>query len=95
MPVSKVVVIDNRLKLSHALEVLAHELVHAEQYHQGRMDWNGGWNYWMGTRWSTNQGTTYNAYRELPWEKEAWGRQEELAKEVDRALGGIYLPQDC
>lgn len=90
---TKTVTVDNRLKLSHALEVLAHELVHAEQYHQGRMTWEKGYNYWMGQRWCKGQGSNYNAYRELPWEKEAWGRQEKLSLDCDAALGKIYIPR--
>ena len=88
---TKTVTVDNRLKLDQALEVLAHELVHAEQYHQGRMTWEKGYNYWQGERWCKGQGSNYTAYRNLPWEKEAWGRQAELADIVDRKLGMVYI----
>lgn len=68
------------------LRVLAHELVHAEQYHQGRLvnTWDARKNRyrfeWFGER--TNQGTTYKAYRNQPHEVEAWTRQESLAWDV-------------
>jgi hypothetical protein len=36
--------------------------------------WNGEVN--------TNKGSTYNSYRNQPWEQEAFGRQKELADQV-------------
>lgn len=82
---SKLVHIDCRLPWDEALEVLAHELVHAEQYHTGKLKkkYTGrkGWmHYWYGEEGS--KGTTYNAYREQPWEQEAWSRQAALAEQV-------------
>lgn len=90
----KMVEIDCSLSWDDALEVLAHELVHAEQYHQGRLShayvrgrgivhsWNGDMN--------QSRGTTYNAYRNQPWEVEAWGRQAELAEKVCQDLEKLY-----
>lgn len=85
----KLVTVDCRLGPRELIEVLSHELVHAEQYHSGRLVLKfikrKGWmNYWNGTLGS--KGTTYKAYRDQPWEKEAWGRQEELAKLVIEKL---------
>ena len=72
------------------LETLAHELVHAEQYNQKRLEavflakkgwvcqWNGEVN--------TNKGSTYNSYRNQPWEKEAYNRQKKLADQVCEML---------
>lgn len=68
------------------LRVLAHELVHAEQYHEGRLintfdNRKRVWRFeWHGEK--TNQGTTYKAYRNQPHEIEAWTRQESLAWDV-------------
>ncbi len=75
------------LDANQFLLTLCHELVHAEQFHTGRLgyqlnvlrnryyySWNGQINY--------NRGTTYMAYREQPWEQEAFGRQGELAQKV-------------
>jgi hypothetical protein len=88
-----VIELDCRLSWSKALEVLAHELVHAEQYHQGRLKHRmskGRWmHYWMGSR-SFGKGTTYRAYRKQPWEIEAWGRQAELAEKVCVELEKLY-----
>ena len=89
----KLVNIDCRLPWAKALEVLAHELVHAEQYHTnklkkkfvGRKGWMHYWNGEIG-----NKGTTYKAYRDQPWEQEAWSRQAVLAEQVCSILEGKY-----
>ena len=90
----KTVELDCKLKWDKALEVFAHELVHAEQYHEGRLkkqfirgkgfihSWNGSKNH--------SKGTTYRAYRNQPWEIEAWSRQAELAEKVCSDLEKIY-----
>ena len=90
---NKLVTIDCRLGWAKALEVMAHELVHAEQYYTGRLKkkfMNGkGWlHYWNGT--PGKKGTTYNAYREQPWEQEAWSRQATLAEIVCARLEEKY-----
>ena len=68
------------------LETLAHELVHAEQYHQKRLASvfldRKGWMYQWNGEVNTNKGSTYNSYRNQPWEQEAFGRQKELADRV-------------
>jgi len=57
-------------------EILGHELVHAEQFLTGKLKWvKDAW-YW-GDRKAISKGTTYAAYRQLPWEVEAFARQEE------------------
>ena len=86
---SKLVTLDCRLPWNAALEVLAHELVHAEQYHLGKLkkkfSTRKGWmHYWNGEL--GNKGTTYKAYRDQPWEQEAWTRQAGLAEKVSMAL---------
>ena len=83
--------IDDSLPIRKALEVLAHELVHAEQYHTGRLSYNyvSGKGYvanWSGEA-VHNKGTTYRAYRAQPWEQEAWDRQAKLAAVVASVLG--------
>jgi hypothetical protein len=90
---SGVIELDCKLGWAKALEVLAHELVHAEQYHQGRLKHKmsrGRWRqFWMGSS-SYSKGTTYQAYRKQPWEIEAWGRQAELAEKVCVELEKLY-----
>lgn len=91
---SRTVEIKCTLSWAKALEVLAHELVHAEQYKQGRLKQSyitgRGWVHsWNGDK-INNKGTTYKAYRNQPWEQEAWARQAELAEKVCSDLEKIY-----
>lgn len=86
--------IDCRLSPIKALEVFAHELVHAEQYKQGRLRkifvMGKGWAHkWHGSL-SYNKGTTYQAYLNQPWEKEAFGRERELAMKIYNEMDKIY-----
>ena len=86
--------LDCTLPWDKALEVFAHELVHAEQYHEKRLtkkfEARHGWIHsWNGTK-SFNKGSTYRAYRNQPWEQEAWSRQAELAEKVCQDLEKIY-----
>jgi hypothetical protein len=98
---SKVATIDPRTlhrgcKLSNTLDTLAHELVHAEQYNTGRLtvgkdDLSGKYgSFWMGS-FVHSKGATYRSYRDLPWEKEAFGRSSELYME---ALVSAYKASD-
>lgn len=90
---SNLIEIDCRLRWDLALEVLAHEMVHAEQYHAGKLEMvystRSGWvHYWEGTPF--NEPKSYTKYRNLPWEKEAFGRQKELADTVHQILDKKY-----
>jgi hypothetical protein len=85
----KLVEIDPRRAFSYRgfIETLAHEMVHSEQYHEGRLAWSPVnrmfvWNNDL----NKNKGTTYSRYRAQPWEVEAFGRQEELGAIVCRQL---------
>lgn len=85
----KLVHIDCRLGFQVALETIAHELVHAEQYHTGRLktkysDAKGWLHYWDGE--AGKKGTTYTAYRKQPWEVEAFDRQAKLAAVIQARL---------
>lgn len=87
--------IDCRLVWDVALETIAHELVHAEQYMTGRLskEWSDKHRNWLhlwNGELNKNRGTTYNAYRNMPWEEEAFGRQAELASIVYENLKKTY-----
>ena len=91
----KVVELEYTNCMSEMTEWLAHELVHAEQFHQKRLEscWISGKGW--ASKWNgkiiTNKGTTYNAYRNLPWEEEAFNRQKKLANTVyDRLVKQGY-----
>lgn len=68
------------------LETLAHELVHAEQFYTKRLEYQ--WSekkrnwvaYWDGQESSTAR--EFSKYIKLPWEQEAFRRQEALAAMV-------------
>lgn len=74
-----------------SLPILAHELVHARQYQQGQLvtrAWSrAGWaSSWAGDpRWGSageyikGSGAGCTRYRDLPWEREAYGIQNEVA----------------
>lgn len=98
---SKVATIDprtsaRRRSFKDILDTLAHELVHAEQYNTGRLtvgkdDLSGKYgSFWMGS-FVHSKGATYTSYRNLPWEKEAFGRSMDLYME---ALVSAYKAND-
>jgi len=90
---SKTVEVDCRLPVRLAMVTLAHELVHAEQYHEGRLiakRISGRWaQYWNNEY--VFVGKSYKAYRALPWEEEAFDREHDLA---ETALGHLGLTLD-
>jgi hypothetical protein len=89
---NKRIQVDPRRKnLGTILSTIMHELVHAEQYHTGKLSRSQHFNppFWNGEA-VDNKGTTYEAYRKLPWEVEAFGRQEELAETVAKAISMEY-----
>ena len=61
--------------------VLAHELIHCQQFQSGRLIYSKGKEYWLGKEYKMpNQ--TYASYLECPWEKEAYGLQSKYAREA-------------
>lgn len=75
---------NNVKKLS---ETIAHELVHAEQYLSGRLAWDyrSARYVWEGSI-NSNKGSTYQRYRDQPWEVEAFSSQEDLANIILNSL---------
>ena len=72
------------------IRVLAHEMVHAEQFHENRLMWSAqNRSFMWNDELSKNKGTTYKRYRGQPWEVEAFGRQDDLAEIVFKQLN-IY-----
>lgn len=82
--------LSHKLANDRLLTTLAHELIHAEQYNTGKLknEWSDcGWVHsWEGDI-NTNKGTTYQAYRNQPWEIEAFGREQIVADVVRQRLG--------
>ena len=90
----KSAVIDPRAARKDVLETVMHELVHAEQYHTGRLVHDVVVSRNNSVRWIhewegkpiTSKGATYNTYRNLPHEKEAFARQGALGKKLAKAI---------
>lgn len=87
----KTVEISYKLNWRQAMEVLAHEMVHAEQYHEGRL----GHTFHHGFKWLWNGSmyrnrTTYASYRQQPWEQEAFDRQGQITEWVMADLDEQY-----
>ena len=78
---SELVEISYKLKPKDVMKTLAHELVHAQQYDTGKLVYKNRVHYFDGVP-VLSSGTTYKAYRRLPWEKEAFGKQDLLARQV-------------
>lgn len=88
---SQSIVIAPRGSAKFILQTLMHELVHAEQYKTGRLNRRLNHNLrrhvhvWKGEEIDSrstllNLRKNYDKYYNLPWEKEAFGREKELAK---------------
>lgn len=90
---TKTIHLSYKLPWRSALEVLAHEMVHAEQFLENRLSlgFRRGKAYfkWEG-KWCGNRGTTYQSYRAQPWEQEAFDRQCMLADWVCDDLDEQY-----
>ena len=70
-----------RKSFGDVVVTLAHEMIHNEQYKTGRLLYEKGVNYWNGSE-ITNKGSTYKAYRNQPWEKEAFKDQKKRAGNI-------------
>jgi hypothetical protein len=78
---SKIELEVRRTNLGSILETIMHELVHAEQFHQGRLKLKSGMYHWHDAPHKVGN-DTYAKYRARPWEAEAFERQADLALKV-------------
>ena len=83
-----VIEVDYRITSKRAfIESICHELVHAEQYNMGRLEYAvvaGQYvAHWNGTP-HHQAARTYDQYRAQPWETEAFKRQVELANMLEQ-----------
>jgi len=79
-------VVELSCKWEDTLEVLSHELVHAEQHHQGRLGKIGKQPVWNDVVFKQFSPKDFKEYRNLPWEQEAFDRQLEIADEAVRMV---------
>lgn len=68
---SYVIVINPNLPMREVGLTLAHEMVHVRQMAKGILKCRNGANYWRGKKYSTK-----TKYLDMPWEIEAFERQE-------------------
>ena len=89
--------INQHLNGNDWVEVLAHELIHAAQYLQGRLaDATPGFITFDGTTYQSpllakltqdlDDESTYNYYRNTPWEVEAYDGQAALAQQIKESI---------
>ena len=77
--------LDARLTPHEVALILSHELIHLHQIHSGRLGGTAsGMITWHGVLWQDTAGLSYQEYTQLPWEEEAFRRQEWLLGEVVR-----------
>ena len=81
-----------KLNWRQAMEVLAHEMVHAEQYHEGRLShtFQRGKFHWLWHGQAYRNRRVYAAYRQQPWEQEAFDRQTIITEWVMADLDEQY-----
>ena len=70
-----------RKNLGVVLSTIMHELVHAEQFHTGRLKLTAGTYHWNDEA-VKKLGNSYEEYKNRPWQTEAFTRQDELAKKI-------------
>lgn len=81
-------------KFKDLARYLSHELIHVEQTHKGYLTYRHVDNslLWFGHPWQTGEDDlTYDQYRNLPWEVDAWRREPR----VFAALKEILEDEQC
>jgi len=74
--------IDPRMKMVDLLEIVAHELIHNEQYKQGRLNLDGSKAVYEGKSYSKGKFGS-KAYYNDPWEVEAYSRAAALRPHLE------------
>lgn len=65
-----------------AITVISHEIIHMQQYISGDLVFNGTNVIWLGEEISLNA----KDYEDRPWERDAYKRESDLAKNVTQIL---------
>jgi Zn-dependent peptidase ImmA (M78 family) len=68
---SSMVIINSTRRLSEIIRTVAHELVHVKQHAKGQLKQSDNHYIWMGKKIPKTV-----AYLDMPWEKEAFAKQE-------------------
>ena len=72
-----IIEINGSLDKEDKIRTLAHEMIHVKQLAKGTLKQVDGVNYWKGKRYRKN-----HKYLNLPWEIEAFSKQELLFRKV-------------
>ena len=83
IPVYTIVIFLNSY-YANLFDVLSHEMVHLQQYCEGRLDSDSVTRYWNGKVFCEDN----VEYEDFPWEKEAFERQSELTNIVLKNIFG-------
>ena len=70
------------LNRREAIEVLCHEVIHMQQYSSGDLVYSNGNVIWKGETIELNS----KEYENRPWENDAFDRQTQLSKSVEKIL---------
>ncbi len=76
-PIDSYVVLIKPSSLKEMGLTLAHEMIHVKQLAKGHLKQVNGVNYWRGKRYRNN-----HAYLDMPWEVEAFSKQELLFRKA-------------
>ncbi len=76
-PIDSYVVLIKPSSLKEMGLTLAHEMIHVKQLAKGHLKQVNGVNYWRGKRYRKN-----HAYLDMPWEVEAFSKQELLFRKA-------------
>lgn len=82
------IAINSALTAEESAKILIHELIHVEQRYTGRLQVKRNMMYWDGRPKTVEHATTMTlaAYKSLPWEVDAYSRQNELAQKISAAI---------
>jgi hypothetical protein len=78
----------NRIRINFQLNVtelpgpLVHELIHVNQVHVGLLRAQTGVIFWRGQQYRVDDNLTYQQHQALPWEMDAYDRQEQVLKKA-------------
>lgn len=80
--------LNSSLTLTEVTAVLIHELIHLHQYHIGQLrTTRTGKYYWNGRQVHVDADLSYEAYKDLPWERDVTERLPKImTKAVEYAL---------
>ena len=92
-PTTQTVYLSGVYEFTDLARYLAHELIHVEQTHQGKLHYDPDQHAlcWFDQPHEWGQRLSYAEYRALPWERDAWAREPAVIE----ALAEIIEDEQC